>query len=643
MNFVVLRAQRQTKCRMQNYLKVLPMLVYRDTNIGMVSEFFDFERLVNLIRNIDCEVELHSKDHNVPYHWSFINKVPSEKGPVRKFVLKLYPEQDGNLWEVHLLDLEFITRNFRTTDVELISVPNVVVQFEVSLERDKLTETQADGRYVRVPYVSNGCAYMLRKMLQYQSQNLAPNVIMRMEEYCSRFPRFIQRRLARYSGMDSLITVLSQLPGRKILFVTPPHDDDAVVLPDCGRVQGLVWVAPWAHHLIRGTHREVDCSFKALHPYTYYIPMAVLGNTGLPCGLSVWPTEASEIYHHFEQALGLDLKVPVLSDMGAAIKKFCADRGLEQFFCHRHIIEAIGANSIAGHLVQHMLEHLTIEDVETHMPQFVSDITVFYNAGQISQEQLAKVERYLGLHFHRYEDGSLTGQIDDPNAAVRATWAIGARGGVCRCSNHCECFHMHLNSKQRVNTSIATKLRSVVRLILLNYARFNKRICKMLRDKIRSLQVQYSGHEESCTCKEYRRNKMMYQSQGFCRHTCGSVSGHIEVTPELFVTKETNTISTTSIEIVPLTDILPVRSTHASSVPAAVATSPDEESSYWAPIPGLIRSLAFLLDCGCDEAGSRLMSWCDQNSISYGQLTQMNTEEISNLKYRITASQRSGE
>ena len=631
MNFVVLREERRTPTRMQKYMVVQPLLVYSKTNLGMVSWFFEFERVADLIRHVDYPCELSCKDHNVEYHWRFFVPLQTGNGTKKKTLLKLYPQGNGTLWRVIVFNIQFLADIFEGTQFELIDIPNLVWQFQTSLTRD-VTTTQADGRLTRLPYISNGCAEMFKKMLQYQATNLDSNVCARMMEYLARFPRFVQRRLARYSGLDNFVTVLSQLPGRKIVFVTEAYEDEAEILPDIGRVQGFVWVAPWAEHMLKDTHREVDCSFRALAPYTYYVPMAVLGNTGLPCGLSVFPSESAEIFDNFEDALPFSPKTPVLSDMGGAIKKFCNNRGLEQFFCHRHIIERMGSNSVAGHLVQHILQLLTIASIDEHLPQFVSDVTVFYNAGDISDEQIEKLKRYLGISFQSI-DGKLTGNIDEIDAHTRASWAIGTRGGISRCSNHCESFHMHLNSKKRANTSLTTKVRSVARVILQNYSKFNNRLTKMLRDKIRSLSVMYSGCQETCECPEYIRNRLMYQTEGFCRHTCANT----RCTPDstLFVSPETNTISTSPVEFVHIENIHHVGPKPEDEPSEEELATLKERGSFWAPIPGLIRSLAFLLDCDCEEAAWLLMKWCHRNSIDPEQLSQMSPEDLSILKYQI--------
>ena len=100
MDFAVLRTQRETKKRVQKTLTLLPLLRYKETNLAMISEFLEFERLAHLIRNVDGQFSLSKADHNVPYHWTVA--LPTQ-GKMKN-VMKLYPEEQATLWRVQVLD-----------------------------------------------------------------------------------------------------------------------------------------------------------------------------------------------------------------------------------------------------------------------------------------------------------------------------------------------------------------------------------------------------------------------------------------------------------------------------------------------------------------------------------------------------------
>jgi hypothetical protein len=57
----------------------------------------------------------------------------------------------------------------------------------------------------------------------------------------------------------------------------------------------LACIAPWAPDILslgEIQYFEMDASFRALAPYVYCVPTAVLRNIGLPLGLLMAPTES---------------------------------------------------------------------------------------------------------------------------------------------------------------------------------------------------------------------------------------------------------------------------------------------------------------------------------------------------------------
>jgi len=75
--------------------------------------------------------------------------------------------------------------------------------------------------------------------------------------------------------------------------------------------------------------------------------------------------ENYELFYDFVEKIYPQLSVvlsnmPVLSDMGKGIKKFCTKRNLKQFFCIRHLINAIGASSLLGKISSKLLMESSI-------------------------------------------------------------------------------------------------------------------------------------------------------------------------------------------------------------------------------------------------------------------------------------------
>ncbi|KAK8835985.1 hypothetical protein M9Y10_040182 [Tritrichomonas musculus] len=112
----------------------------------------------------------------------------------------------------------------------------------------------------------------------------------------------------------------------------------------------LTWIMPWAEKVSNDCHYiEINGSYKACEPYHYCIFHGIIYNNSLPFDVTLFPSESSELFDmlfvglqkHQISMQNFENK-PTLSDLGSAIKKFCADHGMSQNLCHRHLIENIG-------------------------------------------------------------------------------------------------------------------------------------------------------------------------------------------------------------------------------------------------------------------------------------------------------------
>ena len=83
---------------------------------------------------------------------------------------------------------------------------------------------------------------------------------------------------------------------------------------------------------------ELDCSFYAVEPYIYCMPLAIINNESLPLGLSVGPSESLQIYSQFYELFSKkypDKKItslPLLSDEGKALKALTSRYKILHFF-----------------------------------------------------------------------------------------------------------------------------------------------------------------------------------------------------------------------------------------------------------------------------------------------------------------------
>jgi hypothetical protein len=114
---------------------------------------------------------------------------------------------------------------------------------------------------------------------------------------------------------------------------------------DAKGVITVTWVAKWAITALRmAGYYELDCSFAALAPYVYCIPLAVCFNVGIPLGLVVAPTERHEVFTMFAEALDragfspANLReLPILSDEGRAPELYAQTHHNDHYLCYRHL------------------------------------------------------------------------------------------------------------------------------------------------------------------------------------------------------------------------------------------------------------------------------------------------------------------
>jgi hypothetical protein len=174
----------------------------------------------------------------------------------------------------------------------------------------------------------------------------------------------------------------------------------------------------------------------------------MIRNTAVPLGFIIAPRETKftyawvmeELWNRIESVIPEEAipKKPVLSDQGQALIAFCESHGLEQFFCHRHIIEKYGARSAAGMFVAHILRIESKTEFDGLREQFTKDIEALLGRHLITQKAHDSLKRWLA----DYHDG---------------IWERVDRG-IARCSNHAERFHGVVNAAIK-----AEKVRTLTR------------------------------------------------------------------------------------------------------------------------------------------------------------------------------------
>jgi hypothetical protein len=210
------------------------------------------------------------------------------------------------------------------------------------------------------------------------------------------------------------------------------------------RICAFAWVPQWGVSAAENAgYFQLDASFYGTRPYCYCVVQALIHNEAVPVALVVGPTEKHYLYEVAYECLekaGVSremLNKPVLSDQGSGLRAFCKSRGIEQFFCHRHLIEKFGSSSLCGELVAQALFCKTKQEFEAYLEQAVSDIARAIESEVITEAAGKELLKFLG-----YKDGNSN---NDPIAFEHGMWNRAGLG-ISTCSNHAERFHRSVNS-----------------------------------------------------------------------------------------------------------------------------------------------------------------------------------------------------
>jgi hypothetical protein len=274
----------------------------------------------------------------------------------------------------------------------------------------------------------------------------------------------------------------------------------------------LMWIPDWAITTYeKASYVQLDCSFRATKPFAYCVPQAMICNEAVPLGFILTPRESAVTYSTFmEELWGLKQgpwdMLPVLSDQGKGLESFCIGHEIEQFFCHRHIIELFGAASTAGMLASRVLRIQTKEHFDGLHKQFVADAEELYNKGLMSKKAL---NRFLGW----------------VNAFTDGIWNRDYKG-IARCSNHAERFHGVVNNYIRQNRrkTLVARLECLFRAVEDSHASYGNGWERQIPNTLAVLRRQKLEPREECNdpeCVAYREMmRIRYGVPSFpCAHT----------------------------------------------------------------------------------------------------------------------------
>jgi hypothetical protein len=291
-------------------------------------------------------------------------------------------------------------------------------------------------------------------------------------------------------------------------------------------IAAVVWIPPTAVGSYKeATYIQLDCSFRT-RPFVYCVAQAIIANEAVPLGFIIGPSESEWLYTAFFQTLWGFIpgytKLPVLSDQGAGLKAFCVNQGIQQYFCHRHIIQKWGASSAAGMLVARVLRIVDQDEYEKMRPQFLAEAISLRKNGHMSKKQLTAFKNWL-----------TAGDLAD------GIWHR-LRDGIARCSNHAERFHGVVNQavKRARVTSLPCRLRILQEEVLKKIGAYSRTNRRSLNDALSALRRKKAEQCHSCTdasCVAYRKKMASrFRLPDFpCPHTVNTVPLQVDELPSI--------------------------------------------------------------------------------------------------------------
>jgi hypothetical protein len=276
--------------------------------------------------------------------------------------------------------------------------------------------------------------------------------------------------ISRRAKTASLEAIIQAMHGNFSIRTSPGSDPER--LSYAGQeVVTFTWLGSWALEVLRrAQYLELDCSFRAIKPYVYCIPEAIIANVGIPLGLVIAPSERMDVFSMFADLLFTQgfapeelQRIPLLSDEGAALKKYARRYHLWHFLCYRHLLECLGSGTVVALLALRLLFTTTEVQFSECIEQTLSDFAIGCRAEAITENARQKFMEIFGIT--ESPDGKLALDID----VFRRQALWGDRGiafGVAPCSNHVEGMHGRLNEKTHRIRSLPARVEKVTKAII---------------------------------------------------------------------------------------------------------------------------------------------------------------------------------
>lgn len=308
----------------------------------------------------------------------------------------------------------------------------------------------------------------------------------------------------------------------------------------------LIWIMPWFPDIKdQIQYLEIDASFKALKPYAFCIFHGIIYNSSIPIGLSISPTECQKLYELFYEGcdffkLDSNFEIPVLSDMSDSIIAFCKNHNLENFFCHRHIIQDFGPNSSFGNWSSKILRCKTYNEFMKIREDIIAELECFIekiNSPQIDHNLQLKIDhlRIMLIDPYQFEnDDDVDESILESNYYY-IKWANWVRREkhIPRCSNHCE--GAHGNIKQALKKKGKKTFKAGFKVIIDYIFNYISNRHNSFTDSFKKVYTQFFEHVKhfltdkkdnylkcskiECDCKNDQIYEKIFGVKLKCKHT----------------------------------------------------------------------------------------------------------------------------
>lgn len=287
-------------------------------------------------------------------------------------------------------------------------------------------------------------------------------------------------------------------------------------------VKAFVWIPNVTKKLIRlGNCIQLDASFKAVEPDVFCTPMAIYRNTALPLGLIVGPTECSELYSLFYEALFLIdrkeidhmkineieidscanehvaaennqdkienfrlfnviLEKYVLSDQHSSFEKLQSIFHFELFYCYVHLIRSFGASSAISILVREVLFCKSEAEFQSRCYSIRETFKLFLEIGGSAVKYYDKFIKIFGFD----ENGNRV----ERDRRMEPLF-IRIEKMIPTSTNHIERFHRFVNESIEDSKNSYKKLGILFKCIDVQINHFNENLLRKLKDYINNLRM----------------------------------------------------------------------------------------------------------------------------------------------------------